>query len=309
MKTVSVVIETKNLELGPKLNLPAVIAGLNQQTYAPGNIEIIVVVDAKNSALSAFVRDSWPDVKLVETTETDYYQMKNLGAKVASGDIIVMLDSDCIPCPGWAESFVAQIDVGADAVGGKTRYPAGEPFSRTFNFFNFGYIQADGRGIANSFLPNNVAFKRDVYLRHPFDARLRRSGAARLLCAHLKAHGYRVVYEPLMLTTHNAYGIREEMRMRVKAGFDTVNLSLVDTEGVLQEAKYMRAGSLALFVVCLNRIVFDVRAAFKNRKDLDLSLIHIPYFIVVSPFIRAVELASGLITFIWPQYFRDKYQW
>lgn len=309
MKAVSVVIETVNLELGPKLNLPAVIAGLKQQSYPAEKIEIIIVVDAKNPALSAFIRDSWPDVKLLETTESCYYQMKNVGAKVASGDIIVMLDSDCVPCPIWIESFVARIEAGADAVGGKTRYDPSHFLALTFNFFNFGYIQGDLHGVANSTLPNNVAYKRAVFLSHLFESRLKRSGAAHLLCQVLKAHGYRVVYEPAMLTIHNSYGVREELRMRVKAGYDTVNLANYDTEGVLQEAKYRRAGRAGLFVVCLNRIVFDIRAALVNRKDLDLSLFHIPYFLVVSPFIRGIELVSGLITTVRPQYFRNKYGW
>jgi glycosyltransferase involved in cell wall biosynthesis len=303
------VIETKNLELGPELALPEVIAGLKRQSYPAENIEIIIVVNALNLALIALVRESWPEVRLVETAETDYYVMKNVGAGHAGGDIIVMLDSDCIPSPIWVESFVARIQAGADAVGGKTRYDSRHFLSRTFNFFNFGYIQGDSSGTANSTLPNNVAYKREVFQRHPFEQRLRRSGAAHLLCQVLKAHGYRVVYEPAMFVTHNSYGVGEELHMRVKAGYDTVNLANYDTEGVLQEAKYRPAGKTGLFIVFLNRIVFDVRAAIKNRKDLDLSIIHIPYFLVVSPVIRGVELVSGLITTVRPQYFRDKFGW
>ena len=139
--------------------------------------------------------------------------------------------------------------------------------------------------------------------------RLRRSGAAHLLCQVLKAHGYRVVYEPNMFVTHNSYGVREELHMRVKDGYDTVNLANYDMEGVLQEAKYRRAGRAGLFIVFLNRIVFDVRAVIRNRRDLEISAIHIPYFLVVSPLIRGIELVSSLITTVRPQYFRDKFGW
>ena len=307
--TIAVVIETLNLDMGPAIDLPAVIAGLARQTYSGDKIDIVVVVDATNPTLSAFVRDTYPGVRLVETTNSTYYTMKNAGAAVTTADIIAILDSDCVPGPEWAESFVRQIDGGADVVGGRTRYAEGQPFAQTFNFFNFGYVQADARGVANSFLPNNVAFKRDVFRQHPFDERIRRSGASHLLCQQLKARGYRVVYEPKMSATHNSYGLGEEMLMRVKAGYDTVNLDSFDTDRVLQESAYMRAGAPALFVVCLNRIIFDWRTAVRNRKDLNLSLLQIPYFFVVSPVIRVIELVSGLITVLRPHYFRDKYKW
>ena len=310
MKSISVVIETVNLELGPRLDLPRVIAALETQTYPRDKIEIIVVVETGNTALRTFVRDTYPGVRIVDSADgATYYEMKNDGARIATGDIIVMLDSDCVPCPRWAESMVARLENGADAVGGKTRYEEGVLFSRTFNFFNFGYIQNDSRGIPCSFLPNNVAFRRDVFLKYFFDSRLRRSGAAHLLCQRLKAHGYRVVYEPNMLATHNNYGLAEEMRMRVKAGYDTVNLSTVDSERVLQEARYMKAGGPALFIVFLNRIIFDLRLLLRKRQDLGLSVRHVPYFLIASPIIRTVELVSGLITVVHPQYFKDKYGW
>lgn len=309
MKTISVVIETANLELSPALGLPGVIAGLESQTYPRDRLEIIVVVDAENPTLGAYVRERYPAVRLVEKRDSTYYTMKNAGADVATGDIIAMLDSDCIPCPQWAEHIAARIESGADAIGGKTRYAAGRSFARTLNFFNFGYIQSDGRGVANSFLPNNVAFAQEVFLQNRFDARLRRSGAAHFLCQQLKARGYRVGYEPAMRVTHNHYGFGEELHMRIKAGYDIVNLSTVDVERVLQEAPYMRAGSPGLFVVCLNRIVFDFRAALRNRKDLDLSLLDVPYFFAVSPVIRGLELMAGLIAVARPRYFKDKHGW
>ena len=307
--TLSIVIETLNLAAGPELDLPAVAKALEQQTYPFEHFEVIVVVDEKNSALSAQVRESFPQFRLLELADPTYFTMKDAGARVASGDLVVMLDSDCVPGPDWARSMVEQFERGADAVAGRTRYARHQPLAATFNFFNFGYIFNDRRGEANSMLPNNCAFRREVYLQHPFDLRIRRSGAAHLLCQQLRARGMKVVYEPRMAATHNSYGISDELLMRIKSGYDVVNLSQLDHEGVMKESRYLRSGPLALFLIFINRIIFDIRLALSQRKQLGLSWLSIPYYCLASPVIRGIELISGLITLAKPDYFRKKFGW
>lgn len=305
----SIVIETLNLEAGPELNLTAVARALEQQTYPFENFEVIVVVDEKNPALSAQVRESFPGFHLLELADSTYFSMKDAGARMASGDILVLLDSDCVPAPDWAMSLVRQFQSGVDAVAGKTRYAAHQPLAATFNFFNFGYIFNDRNGQANSMLPNNCAFRREVYLQHPFDLRIRRSGAAHLLCQQLRARGLKVVYEPGMAATHNSYGISDELLMRIKSGYDVVNLGQLDREGVMKESRYLRSGPLALLLICLNRMIFDVRLALGQRRQLGLSWWSLPYFLLASPVIRGIELVSGLITLVRPEYFRRKFGW
>lgn len=236
--------------------------------------------------------------------------MKREGTLAANGDIIALLDSDCDPSPVWVQTIVDHIRDGADAVAGKTRYPKGARYSHTFNFFNFGYIHADPQGRANGFLPNNAAFRREVIRKHNFDTRIRRGGAGHLLGNKLRHLNYRLDYAPEQLATHNVYGLGEELRMRVKSVYDTVNLYRIDADSVIDESRVLGGGHfLGLIRILVRRIVFDLRLLFKNRRDLDIAAIHIPYFLILSPCIRILEFGSAVITLFRPTYFQKKYDW
>lgn len=307
--SLSVVIETVNEETGPRTGLRDVLAALRSQTHPRDRLEILVVVGEKNEALKSELRDEHPDVRVVEVDQPTYFRMKTDGIQQATGDVIALLDSDTVPVPLWAEKIVGRVAAGADAVAGKTRYAVGQPFSGTFNFFNFGYIQVDADGEANGFLPNNAAFRRQVILDHGFDPKIVRSGAGHLLGRQLKAFGYRLVYEPEALVFHNMYGLSEELNMRVKAGYDCVNLSALDREQVLSESRYLQRGIWGLLAVTARRIAFDARTAIGNRHDLDIPPYQIPYFLLISPLIRGLEFVAGVVTMVKPEYFKKKYSW
>lgn len=305
--TISVVIETLNLEAGPETGLPEVVRRLRRQT-CPVH-EIIVVVDVRNPDLLELVRHRFPEVRLLETRDSTYFSMKDEGARVATSEIVALLDSDCAPCLDWARSIVSEVKDGADVVAGRTRYDASQPLSTLFNFFNFGYVKSGNDGQANSFLPNNVAFRREVYLKNPFDLRIRRSGAAHLLCQNLKARGYRIRYQPSMTAIHNSYGVGDELLMRVKAGYDMVNLSLLDSDSVMKETRYLKAGPLALPRIFMGRLVFDFRLAIESRGEFGLNAVKLPCILLASLLIRGVELISALVTLVNPSYFREKFGW
>jgi len=309
MQSLSVVIETINEEAEPKLSLDDVLEGLAAQTYPVEKIEIIVVIDRGNRPLQEHVRHTHPAVKVVETERSTYYSMKTAGARAATGDIIAFLDSDCVPVPGWAERIAARIAAGADVVAGKTRYPEGARLARTFDFFNFGYIQGNEDGLANGFLPNNVAFRRAVFLDHPFDSRIRRGGAGHLLGNTLRALGYVLAYEPGQRVTHNCYEVGDEILMRVKSGYDSVNLAGIDSEQVIEETQYLRRSSFPLLLIFVRRVTFDFRAALTNRQDLGISLVQVPYFLAMAPIMRGLEMVAAMITILRPNYFKEKYGW
>jgi len=307
--SIAVVIETVNEESGAQSTLERVLDGLARQSHPAEKLELIVVVEGTNRSLGERLRERHPRVRVVESESETYYGMKTAGIQVARADVIALLDSDCIPVPVWAERMAQRISAGADVVAGKTRYPPDAPFSRAFDFFNFGYIQGDAGGAANGFLPNNVGFRREVILKHGFDPRIRRSGAAHLLGHELMALGYRLVYEPAQRVCHSSYGIGEELRMRVKSGYDSVALARIDDGEVLGESGYLRRSGLFLPIIFARRVWFDVRTVMTNRADLDVPLTRIPYLLLLSPLVRGVELAAGLITLVKSEYLKDKYRW
>jgi glycosyltransferase involved in cell wall biosynthesis len=107
--------------------------------------------------------------------------MKNYGFDLARGDVIALLDGDCVPAPDWLERIAASIENRADVAVGKTRYRSDKLLASTFSVFDFGHVQGNKTGRASYFNANNLAFKAPVARQNKFDERARRNGA----CYHL----------------------------------------------------------------------------------------------------------------------------
>jgi hypothetical protein len=72
------------------------------------------------------------EVSIVPTPGLSYYQLKNRGAELARTDIVVMLDSDAGPEPGWLPALLQPFsDPAVQAVGDFTRLGYEDLLSRT----------------------------------------------------------------------------------------------------------------------------------------------------------------------------------
>jgi cellulose synthase/poly-beta-1,6-N-acetylglucosamine synthase-like glycosyltransferase len=313
---ISFVIETFTLMHDYEPGVPSegslvkVIEALRGLSYPAESMEIIVVLDEQSEELASFLGAAYPDVKLCLMKGAEYFSMKTFGAQSARGDILALLDSDCVPYPQWAQVAAGRINEGADLVAGKTRYRPQSLAARTYGVFDFGHVQGDSRSEANCFMANNAAIRRELFLKHPFDARARRSGADYMLACELKAAGYRLLYEPALFAAHE-YDI-ETMGFvikRVRAGYDAVNVSRLDEAGVVGETRLSKAGPFAPFAFFLNRMFFDAARFVRNRRDLGIPVYALGYFLCASLLMRSIELIAGLITLVSPRYFKDKYGW
>ncbi|MCS6836887.1 MAG: glycosyltransferase family 2 protein [Anaerolineae bacterium] len=75
------------------------------QTHAP--LEIIVVDNASSDGSQAFVRQHYPQVKLVELPNNrGFTGACNVGIEAAQGEFIVLLNNDTEVDPRWAEAVV-----------------------------------------------------------------------------------------------------------------------------------------------------------------------------------------------------------
>ncbi|TVR72824.1 MAG: glycosyltransferase family 2 protein [Sphaerobacteraceae bacterium] len=77
--------------------------------------EVIVVDNGSSDQSVSMVRDEFPWVRLIEAGENlGFAAGNNLGIRAATGEIIILLNNDTIPAPGFVESILAPLDEDQD---------------------------------------------------------------------------------------------------------------------------------------------------------------------------------------------------
>jgi len=114
---VSVVIVVKN-----DRGIAATLGALARQRA--GVLHEVIVVDASEPSVLADIRAAYPSVvwdQFPVSERRTTPQQRNRGVLLAKGDIIVFIDANCIPAPGWLSAIVTSINRGEAIVCGPVR--------------------------------------------------------------------------------------------------------------------------------------------------------------------------------------------
>lgn len=85
--------------------LKVCLDSLLQQTYP--RVEIIIADNASHDGSQAFIRDHYPQVRLIELpTNLGFTGACNAGMESATGDIIALLNNDTEVHPEWIKAIV-----------------------------------------------------------------------------------------------------------------------------------------------------------------------------------------------------------
>lgn len=111
-------------------------------------------------------------LKFVPTDGLTYYNLKNYGSGLVGTDIMVLLDSDTAPQPGWLRELVTPLlkDPDLMAVGGTTVLGFNNLVSRTMALsWNFP-LRSERRAISRSrhIHANNLAVRTEFFRSNPF---------------------------------------------------------------------------------------------------------------------------------------------
>ncbi len=231
---ISVVIESWNIG-GDAGVLGEQLALLAPQVAAHGAQVVITHAGISVADRDAAAANVGSPILWVELpADAGYYEHKNRGFDVASGDIVAFIDGDCVPEPAWLDAIVAPFAGGARVVAGATSYAGA--LAVIANELDFPYFATPtSRFDATStryaptvlnFFANNVAFSRDVFAsrRYPTITPMFH-GQCQVLALELGDAGIPITFAREARVTHAwPDGLREWLEVRLLRGADAKQL-------------------------------------------------------------------------------------
>lgn len=205
--SVSVVIPVLNAEryLGPLLS--AIFA------QKPSPPDEVVLVDSMSKDRTREIAATFPGVRIVPVEHFTHGGARNLGAREARGELLVLMTQDALPQdehwmarllqpfrdPNVAASYSRQVP-----------YPDANPMERYFLATHFppgSSVRREGGGgelgLGHVFFSNvAAAIRRDLLLKFPFDETIIMSEDQQVSRDLIKA-GYAVVYQPESVVVHS----------------------------------------------------------------------------------------------------------
>jgi len=208
MTTVSVVLETDSVHPFDNLTISDCLAALARQDYPRDLVEVIAVDGGKVPALAALVRKSFPSAVIIECPGGSKFEQKNLGMKVARGEIVALLDADCAAPPDWIATMVHALEPAPPEVAGVqgvTDLSRGF-LSREVSALLYGIRSGAHGGDAGRLVTDNLAFRRDVIRRFAFEHPSFATVVDSLLLHRLTRAGYRVLLSERLRMVHSYPG-------------------------------------------------------------------------------------------------------
>jgi len=172
LPTVSIVVAARNEES----NILLCLESLEKLIYPNNKLEIIIVDDASSDGTSLIVNDfiiHTPRFKAIRLDENQTDKLKGKvramaeGIKLATGEIILTTDADCIVNPFWAKTIASYYVGNVGVVNGFTSQKVKNSFSgmQAIDFIYLLFIAAGTINLGKpvSCIGNNMSFRKKAY--------------------------------------------------------------------------------------------------------------------------------------------------
>src|SRR5438874_6788038 len=104
MTTVSVIVNTLNRAPSLRITL-ASLARLSYKDY-----EVIVVNGPSADDTERVLTEFAPSIRIGRCSDANLSISRNVGLRMACGDLIAFIDDDAVPCEAWLSDLVPQFD-------------------------------------------------------------------------------------------------------------------------------------------------------------------------------------------------------
>lgn len=225
---ISIVIEWENVLLSGESRADRMLERvIEQANRLPSCRELVISATNEQPMLTARPPSLRNDIgwRLLVNPQSHYYELKNLGACEAQGDVVVFVDSDVIPEHDWLEELVAPFrDTDTLVSCGRAYIEPIGVYNKAFALFWFFPVRqihtantTDWRH-THHFFANNIAFRKCIAIDHPFPADDASSrGACLELADSLQQAGINIVLNTRAQVAHPPPQPGEHFTMRALA--------------------------------------------------------------------------------------------
>lgn len=234
-----------------------------------------------------------PSLKIVRSSAETSYGLKNEGARLASAELLGILDADCAPAPDWLRHLVDVMrrHPEAAAVSGAVTYPGRSRLERLLGLLDRAYLNTARTGDTDSLNNNSTGFRRSVMVEHPLPDN---TGPFfnKLYAQQLIRLGYRVLFEPRMMATHDFEGWSMQKDVRRNIGFATVAMRLADPMMPFASLILLRSAAIPLIVV--GKVALSVRRSVQFARAFGVPWYEVPLAWALAPVVHCLEV-PGMI--------------
>jgi len=196
-------------------------------------VELIIVhdpVEIDASKIEKFAKEqlincsSMIELKIIPGPGLHYYEMKNLGSKHCSNDLILFTDTDVIPDEGWIVGFLESFKMSKiSVVGGNSYVSLNSLLEKSLALIWFTPPLNEKIYEKPDFWANNVAFSRKIFESHPFPFLPQFHGQCTALVNELLSNNIKIFCQPRCKVTHPMpTTVREFVTWAFSQGLDFV---------------------------------------------------------------------------------------
>jgi glycosyltransferase involved in cell wall biosynthesis len=132
----------------------------------------IIVASRCPKKVGEYIQQQYPKVTLIKAdAETSIPQLRALGFRKSSGDIVAVLEDHCLAAPDWAKRVIDAHSLGYPVVGGSVENAAGQRLVDWAAFFCEYYraMKPIPEGPVDFVPGNNVSYKREILRQFHLD--------------------------------------------------------------------------------------------------------------------------------------------
>jgi hypothetical protein len=269
----------------------ATLRGLRSQDFSEP-VEYLLV-EREGMAVPQSVLDALPGLRLVRTSESASFAMKNEGVRVARSDLVILLDLDCVPEPGWLSAFVSAMrrQPKAAVVSGRTVHPGHGLTERILGLLARAHLDPGRAGWTRHLANQNAGYRRAAYLAHPLPSDTL-PFTSTMQSEAIRRDGGGLWFEPAMRTSHEYAGWTANRDICVNAGYGTVLCRLRDPS--LPYAWLTRLGVAAIPLFVAGKTLDAWITCWRCAGAYDVPWIALPYALALAVVTRGME-APGML--------------